>query len=326
MTRLAVVTDRDFEDIQAVITEETEAFIAADIVRWEKCWVQDDRTTETYATQDFGLKVLRGWDAVQSHMRDALERNVNCALYKFERSDLSITVRGDMAWVKFDEVSWHSDKIDCEESFETRILEREGAAWKIVLSTFASKRGSVAHPGRLAVDADRRVLWEEPGTSEKLKTHPGLTISNGHIRARRPDWDKHLGDALARAASVHSVFDFRSFSQETGRRFRCPVVFGEDDEGRVMACHVSVGDGVTYVDTDPGRQVEARLKMAAAVFGLSKGQIGLAQEIVAGNSLTASAETMGISINTARTHLSRIYDKTGVNSQTALVRLLLSVG
>ena len=33
-----------------------------------------------------------------------------------------------------------------------------------------------------------------------------------------------------------------------------------------------------------------------------------------------------ISTNTARTHLSRIYDKTCVNSQPALVRLLLSVG
>ena len=35
---------------------------------------------------------------------------------------------------------------------------------------------------------------------------------------------------------------------------------------------------------------------------------------------------MGISVNTAKTHLKRMFDKTGVHAQPALVRLLLSVG
>jgi DNA-binding CsgD family transcriptional regulator len=62
------------------------------------------------------------------------------------------------------------------------------------------------------------------------------------------------------------------------------------------------------------------------IFGLSPGQMALAARIASGESLTDAAKTQQISINTARTHLKRIYDKTGVNSQTALVRLLLSVG
>ena len=33
---------------------------------------------------------------------------------------------------------------------------------------------------------------------------------------------------------------------------------------------------------------------------------------------------MGITSNTARTHLQRIFDKTGVHNQSALVRVLLS--
>jgi DNA-binding CsgD family transcriptional regulator len=34
---------------------------------------------------------------------------------------------------------------------------------------------------------------------------------------------------------------------------------------------------------------------------------------------------LGITANTARTHLDRIFDKTGVRTQPALVRALLSV-
>jgi DNA-binding CsgD family transcriptional regulator len=37
------------------------------------------------------------------------------------------------------------------------------------------------------------------------------------------------------------------------------------------------------------------------------------------------AAMLGITANTARTHLDRIYDKTGVRTQPALVRALFSV-
>lgn len=39
-----------------------------------------------------------------------------------------------------------------------------------------------------------------------------------------------------------------------------------------------------------------------------------------------TAESLGISVNAARAHPKPIYDKTGVNTQTALVRPLLGVG
>ena len=49
-----------------------------------------------------------------------------------------------------------------------------------------------------------------------------------------------------------------------------------------------------------------------------------AAAIVEGHDIVKAAELMGISANTARTHLQRMFDKTGVRSQTALVRILLS--
>ena len=62
------------------------------------------------------------------------------------------------------------------------------------------------------------------------------------------------------------------------------------------------------------------------IFDLSEAQSRLAGQILDGRSLPEAAAELGISVNTARTHLQRIYAKAGVNSQPALVRVLLSVG
>ncbi len=69
---------------------------------------------------------------------------------------------------------------------------------------------------------------------------------------------------------------------------------------------------------------EQQLRVAASVYGISPAQLSLAEHIVAGRDLVAAATELGISANTARTQLQRIFEKTGVRSQTGLVRALLS--
>ena len=83
----------------------------------------------------------------------------------------------------------------------------------------------------------------------------------------------------------------------------------------------------------PGRELSLRLLFdpqrldgAAAVYNLSRAQRLVAGYIVDGHALPDIAEAMGITVSTVRTHLERIFVKTGVRNQTALVRVLLSVG
>ena len=58
-------------------------------------------------------------------------------------------------------------------------------------------------------------------------------------------------------------------------------------------------------------------------FGLTAAERSLTLDLVAGKSLKETAEARGISVNTARCHLGRIFDKTGARRQAELVRLLL---
>lgn len=57
-------------------------------------------------------------------------------------------------------------------------------------------------------------------------------------------------------------------------------------------------------------------------FGLTPAEATVAFEMLTGDGREATAQRCGISINTARTHLTRIFDKTGVNRQAELVSVL----
>lgn len=82
--------------------------------------------------------------------------------------------------------------------------------------------------------------------------------------------------------------------------------------------------GAIFFSFADSRLDELRLNAAAAVYGLSTAQRQLAAHIVAGTPLATAAEAMSITANTARTHLRRVFEKTGVHTQPALVRVLLS--
>jgi DNA-binding CsgD family transcriptional regulator len=52
----------------------------------------------------------------------------------------------------------------------------------------------------------------------------------------------------------------------------------------------------------------------------------VAGELVAGRTLAQTSRRLGIRPETARTHLKRVFSKTGVSRQAELVRLLLPLG
>lgn len=58
-------------------------------------------------------------------------------------------------------------------------------------------------------------------------------------------------------------------------------------------------------------------------FGFTQAEAALAVDILGGNDLAASARHRGITRNTARVHLRRLFEKTGTRRQAELMRLLL---
>jgi len=75
--------------------------------------------------------------------------------------------------------------------------------------------------------------------------------------------------------------------------------------------------------TDPEQAAEVRSEWLREDFGLTAAEAGFTREILKADGLRAAADRLGISLTTARTHLARVFDKTGTRRQAELVRLIL---
>jgi DNA-binding CsgD family transcriptional regulator len=81
-----------------------------------------------------------------------------------------------------------------------------------------------------------------------------------------------------------------------------------------------------FPPTSEGRVREAELRKVGRwreQFGFTPAEANFALEITRGDGRQAAADRLGITVGTARSHLSAVFDKAGVRRQAELVRLLL---
>jgi DNA-binding CsgD family transcriptional regulator len=62
----------------------------------------------------------------------------------------------------------------------------------------------------------------------------------------------------------------------------------------------------------------------AALYGLTAAEAGVLESVVAGRTNAETAQALGISLATVKTHLQHVFDKTDVRRQTDLVALVYS--
>ena len=77
----------------------------------------------------------------------------------------------------------------------------------------------------------------------------------------------------------------------------------------------------TLVIRDPSATPNKPCPIFGQAFGLTPAETRLADQLAQGHSLVNAEERLGITHNTARTHMKRIYAKTGLGRQADLVRL-----
>jgi DNA-binding CsgD family transcriptional regulator len=74
---------------------------------------------------------------------------------------------------------------------------------------------------------------------------------------------------------------------------------------------------------DPEHDAAPVSALLQELFGLTAAEAGFAVEIARGDGIQAAARRRSISDTTARTHLARIFEKTGTRRQAELARLLV---
>src|SRR5262249_36864993 len=157
----------------------------------------------------------------------------------------------------------------------------------------------------------------------ELKRHAGLIVSGGRLRARARACDQRLQSAIRWAANIQGYANQQAArSVVASRSGALPVIVDADGGGPPEICWGGTSDGMILLSFNDARATEERLNAAAVVYGITPAQKRIAALIIGGGDLVEAARRLDVSINTARTQLKRMFDKTGVSSQPALVRAL----
>lgn len=320
--------DADRAAIIAVIEGESAAYLAKDHDRWASFWLQTAAVRHWTWSHDVGMFLHAGWDRVSASVRASMAAFPKPLHDTVRREWLDFTITAEMAWVTFDQYS--TNRGDPLESaglqHEMWILQRHDSRWLVSCVSTLQPRSQLADCPVVQVDAQSLVLWANPQARRRLQDHAELTVSAGRLRARNRQVDRQLHAAVTWAAgSVGSPLKRASLRQTATTGGALPVLAPDTGLGAQVLCWVQPTDGMVLVTFDDASILDRRIGAAAMIFGLSPGQRRLARLLIDGHDLAAAANALSVSVNTARTQLQRIFDKTGVRTQSALVRVLLSI-
>ena len=311
----------DEAEILAVIHANRIAAWTNDFDAYEKCFVHAPYTTRWNASRVGGLFIRQGWEEIGGRIkRQFAERPSvsNARAYKTTVENLRLRIEGGMAWATFIQ-RYPMTITGIEEPHvtnEVRVFEKHDGKWRIAFLGFLDDYADYADRALLQLDPSGKVIWQSTSSVAALAADDDLVIRAGvlHIRDRRAD--QKLQAAIRRAAPLVSG-TFNMF------RSALPVVLAAGEGLPTKVWWVIAESGrILFTLGDQGL-AEHRLEAAAAVYSLSPAQKRVAAHVAEGSTLEEIAAAMNIKRATARTHLQRIFDKTGVHSQPALVRLLL---
>jgi DNA-binding CsgD family transcriptional regulator len=158
-----------------------------------------------------------------------------------------------------------------------------------------------------------------------VKNKDGLFLDNKKLYCTNPlDQQKFtdLCDGLLNARSEDdSVFLLENFSLSRGKAdARWSALVRPVNSRGFMGAEAN--PELLLLVRDASRRQIPSPRLLIDVFGVTPAEARLMLKLIDGLSLTAAAQALGISRNTARTQLSAIFSKTNLNSQTQLVKLV----
>jgi DNA-binding CsgD family transcriptional regulator len=173
--------------------------------------------------------------------------------------------------------------------------------------------------GSIIVDARQRVLFSDPEAERILRTG-GLSIRQGRLRAAGPA-DGRLGAALAQATGRARPDQGRSGDLLSIPRIDHPLLsvavcpLGDESNPLGLA-----GSHAIVLVTAPERSAGPTEEGLRALFGFTAAEARLVVALCAGKTLADHSDSCGTSLNTVKTHLKHVFEKTGVTRQADLVR------
>lgn len=319
----ALLTE-DQQAVLKVIEADLDCYMARDRASWEENWVTDERFGSIMECGT--LQIADDFETFRQNIYTAMDAEPAEIKADVTRENLRIQIRGDMAWITFDQIisDTRNPLALTNLSNNFRLLERSDGRWRIIFHGVWSQLQREATSPIVEVGPDCKVIWLNQAAASEITSFAGLSLSHGTLRASTPDWDRHLRDQVARAHELTAFAKYNRAAMEGGGSVTYPVVLGEDEEGAMLVCWVKVADGRVYVLFGTNPDLHQQIEVARVIHALSDAQTETIRLIAKGLELRSIAEELGVSINTVKTHLKRVFEKVGVSSQVELIRKLVS--
>jgi DNA-binding CsgD family transcriptional regulator len=172
--------------------------------------------------------------------------------------------------------------------------------------------------GVIAIDASRAVIDANLQARRVLDTKEAIRVCNGRLRFVDPCVDDQLTCLLTALSSPcivpHGFVAHlnRCSGLRPPRVLVTPVRNGATEPAAAVLIHIF----------DSHRERTISHDVLRDLYGLTAAQAAVTANLFAGHSVDRTAELLGLSVNTVRSHLKCIFTKCGVHSQTELLHLL----
>jgi DNA-binding CsgD family transcriptional regulator/PAS domain-containing protein len=176
------------------------------------------------------------------------------------------------------------------------------------------------------VDADARVRHVNAAAQAMLSAGAPILAQRGELRTSSPQATSALAIAIARAATDEAQIGLAGIGVPVagpdGQHAIAHVLPLKFGQLRPDLAHGAVAAVfVTPAQINPLPPVEA----LAALYELTPMEARVLVEIASGKNRAASADALGIADSTVKTHLARVYEKTGTSEQAELAKLVASL-
>jgi DNA-binding CsgD family transcriptional regulator len=183
--------------------------------------------------------------------------------------------------------------------------------------------------GFLLVDAAGRPVFVNHAGQKLIDARDGIQLEAGVLSAHNADDNRALRRIIAAcfaedttAAAIGGEVSLRRGSGRSPLEILAMPI-PQDVAISAMPWTAAKRPTAIVLASDPDAEISSRIEAIRERFGLTRAETTFAIEMVRGDGRQAAADRLGITVGTARSHLSRIFDKTGVTRQAELVRLLM---